>query len=248
MNETAAPSVSRPWRRPETMRPTHDPRPTSPAFGTRAAGTGAAPVRIRPEAMRPTHGTPALRMAFALAFVLAFAVAFEARPGIAGETPLHDAAFAGDVETVKALLAAGADPNARDVGGRTPLHGAVWPPKTAAPAVVGALLEAGADPNARDVDGRTPLHLAAGFNDNPAVVGALLDAGADPGAGPDGFTPLHAAAAKSTNPAVVETLLDAGADPSARTRGGKTPFDYAADNAALKGTAVYWRLSDGRFQ
>ena len=95
MNETAAPAVSRPPRRPEAMRPTHDPRPTSPARGNRAAGVGAAPVRIRAVAMRPTHGTPALRMAFALAFTLAFAVAFEARPGIAGETPLHDAAAAG---------------------------------------------------------------------------------------------------------------------------------------------------------
>ena len=46
----------------------------------------------------------------------------------------------------------------------------------------------------------------------------------------------------------VRAAVSAGADPSVRDDDGKTPFDYAKDNAALRGTAVYWRLNEGRFK
>ena len=50
------------------------------------------------------------------------------------------------------------------------------------------------------------------------------------------------------NPAVAAALLDAGADPKARSKNGLTPFDAARKNEALKGTDVYWRLSDARYR
>ena len=78
---------------------------------------------------------------------------------------------------VKALIEAGADPNARAEGGTTPLHLAVL--TTFNPSIVKALIEAGGDPNARAKDGGTPLHYAAKTS-GPSVVEALLDAGADP--------------------------------------------------------------------
>jgi ankyrin repeat protein len=60
-------------------------------------------------------------------------------------------------ETVARLIEAGADPNATDKSGVTPLHRAV---RTRCGAAVKALLEAGADPRRRNKSGPTPMLLA----------------------------------------------------------------------------------------
>lgn len=54
-------------------------------------------------------------------------------------------------------------------------------------------------------------------------------------------TPLHDAAENGTATDVT-ALLEAGADPKAWNKTGKTPWDYAKENEALKGTDAYWRL------
>ena len=101
-------------------------------------------------------------------------------------------------EATAACLADGADVNARDESGNTPLilalreggGGTGGSPATEDPAIVTLLLEAGADVNARDNNGVTPLHHAAGGRrviegrgwgrvENPAIVTTLLKAGAD---------------------------------------------------------------------
>ena len=78
---------------------------------------------------------------------------------------------------MEALLAGGAEINARDRDGGTPLHKAAG--FNGNPAVLEALLAAGADINARDEKGLTPLHEAAWGVENPAVMEALVAAGAD---------------------------------------------------------------------
>ena len=100
-------------------------------------------------------------------------------------TPLHEAVMErGDAAVVAALIAGGADVNARgDLDftygpGATPLYWAVY--GNPDPAVLELLVRAGADVNARARSGWTPLHLAA--LRNPVLFPILLDLGADPDA------------------------------------------------------------------
>lgn len=136
---------------------------------------------------------------------------------------LVEAVKAGDINTARSLLTAGADVNSRDSEGSTLLMLAAHAGNLA---MVSALLEAGAEVNASDERGWTALMKAAynaeldrGFAD---VAQALIDAGADVEM-PIGYgiRPLMLAAGYGET-AVVETLLKAGADVTARNEGGLT--------------------------
>ncbi len=74
-----------------------------------------------------------------------------------GATPLHLAATNADVSALKALIAAGADPNARDGEGHTPLHMAAFRQRAAHARL---LLEAGADPSIKSNAGRDATSMA----------------------------------------------------------------------------------------
>ena len=73
-------------------------------------------------------------------------------------TALHGAVARPDVEIVKMLLEAGADPNARQERGFAPLHDAA---ANGNAALVELLLKHGALANAKTDDGKTPADMAA---------------------------------------------------------------------------------------
>jgi len=83
-----------------------------------------------------------------------------------GSTPLHLAATNPDVSALKALLAAGADPNAKDAEGATPLHMAAYTQNAKHSQL---LLEAGADPYAKTNAGRDPTSMARKVMANEAA-------------------------------------------------------------------------------
>ncbi|KAJ2058539.1 hypothetical protein GGI17_004987 [Coemansia sp. S146] len=94
----------------------------------------------------------------------------------AGQTKLHRACNAGDLELTVSLINQGADVNLKDNAGWTPLHEAALEGHNA---VVVALLRRGADFSARGFGGDTPLHDACA-NGHVDVARSLLVVGADP--------------------------------------------------------------------
>lgn len=155
--------------------------------------------------------------------LLAQAPARAGKPRAARPAPalLLDAAAAADVELVRSLLAAGADPNkqlrqrgcALALAAGAAVNVATAPgvqrlgpaPEEATLATVRLLLEVGADPNGRGYLGAALYHAA--LIGHPEVVRALLAAGADPrgGAAQDTDTPLHIATLRKDQ-AIVDLL------------------------------------------
>ena len=88
---------------------------------------------------------------------------------------LLQATEAGDIVQMQALLAQGAEVNARNAHGWTPLHVAA---AGGDPAVIALLLQHGADVHAQSYIGTTPLDNATTRGGRQAVIDLLLAHGA----------------------------------------------------------------------
>ena len=172
-------------------------------------------------------------------------------------TPLHQAAFAGHVDTTVAMLEEGCSFDVVNSAGFTVLHFAA---QSGHVELVKELVRRGCDVNAKEISGCTPLHSAAVHGRTEAVreliklgatkpvvastfgtalhvaarigyvetVVAMLDEGFPFDVeGSDGSTVLHAAA-QGGHVEVVKELVGRGCDVNAKKENGCTPLHSAA--------------------
>lgn len=142
-----------------------------------------------------------------------------------GQTPLHHAALANRERAARLLLAKGADIDAVNRWGMTPLMRAAQTLLADTGDAVHELLKRGADMDAQDESGRTALHYAAG-SPNTKGLAALVSAGANTEArDKSGKTPLESLRLQdSSNPRVAlaaSILTSAGVQKHLKQGAGK---------------------------
>lgn len=153
-----------------------------------------------------------------------------------GQTALHKAANENQVEVIRALIAAGANVNARpDPSANTPLYVAVG---NHAVQAVAALVDGGADANAGPDNDTTPLGLAI-VRGHLAITRELLRGGArvNEKRGLSQQPAIHGSLGICARPlegddqndnyrvTLLRTVVEAGADRTARNASGETAID-----------------------
>ena len=186
-----------------------------------------------------------------------------------GETPLHFAAnvnWSTHWDVPQRLTDCGADPNAQDKRGNTPLHMAFLPLARRLPwqghiivnaeshmqreRMISRLIAYGADPNIKNADGDTVLILALKLAARPRIIELLLAHDADPNTQDKRGTPALVLTLstydeyydRDDTEEIIDLLLRAGADPNGRGAKGRTALHLAAENPHFQ---VVQSLLDG---
>ena len=155
----------------------------------------------------------------------------EVRDGF-GNGILHFAAAWKLDSTIAAIVQKGANPNARNATGETPIFPAV---KANSPSTIAELIKNGADSASREALGNTALHAAVRWNAKSAAL-ALISGGTDPDSrNLSGKTPLHDAVRLGIAE-LEKVLIDGGADLEARDLNGTTPLSEAVSAGSLGAT------------
>lgn len=171
-----------------------------------------------------------------------------------GNSPLH---FARDYNIVARLLALGADPAAKNVKGRTPLHeAALWGTTEVFEALLEEFINRKLTVDVSDEQGFTPLHLAVFSEVEENIlekIGLLISAGAGvdkPGL--HGFTPIRLASTNfNLKASSVLHLLRCGASPRVIDEYGNTclhaifkmnPYFYPSEEDSQEVTTILEEL------
>nr|MDT0250873.1 ankyrin repeat domain-containing protein [Endozoicomonas sp.] len=145
-------------------------------------------------------------------------------------TLLHMTAYHGYLNATQTLLTKGANKDAKDFCGLTPLHVATARHHSS---VVELLVSSNANLEATDNKGRTPLHVAARLNCSK-IASYLMEQGENADATMhDGSTPLHVAATHGSSN-VAKCLIEQGANTNAKRTDDSTPMHLAAIHGRLK--------------
>ncbi|NXQ00219.1 ANR52 phosphatase, partial [Vidua macroura] len=141
-------------------------------------------------------------------------------------TPLHAAAYIGDVAILELLILSGANVNAKDTVWLTPLHRAAASRHEKA---LHLLLKHSADVNARDKHWQTPLHVAAANRATKCVEALVpllstVNVADRTGRRPSGWP--HSRCPHT--PQMVNLLLNKGASPSTCDKKDRQPLHWAA--------------------
>jgi ankyrin repeat protein len=178
-------------------------------------------------------------------------------------TAVHTAILFGKYDILKLLIENGADINAKDNQGNSPIHGAIENNEIH---ILRLLIEKGADINAKNNLGQSPLHLAVeldNFNCAQVLILSRVDINAQNNLGQ---SPLHLAvelenfnyvqvlilnraninaldanrnspihiAIKNGNIEIMEYLIISRADLTIRNADGLTPFEIALQNENIE--------------
>ena len=140
------------------------------------------------------------------------------------QSPLHLAAYGGALGLIPMLIERGADVNAKDISGQTPLHKILCSKVHAPFDMVRFLLGKNANVNAQDHKHDTPLHFIISSYKSDGLARLLLEHGANIHArNRRGETPLHQSCTTGQLE-VIRLLLKHGADPDVRDNSESYPL------------------------